>query len=796
MNYSDFLAQKRLVAPSRGFTVAPEQINPLLFPFQRDIVRWALRRGTAALFANVGLGKTAMQLEWAHHVAGHTARPVLILAPLAVAPQTVREGLKFGIAVQVVMDQGDVDRALAGGPRIFITGYDRAHLFDAARFSGVVLDESSVLKHYSKTFFGLTEQFRDVPFKLCATATPAPNEYGEFGNHSTFLGILHFKDVLARWFVGEGDVTRVARLKHYAREDFWRWLTSWSVCISRPADLGPSYDMPGYDLPPLHIHEHRLGAPSASIERAQSAGRLFPDDNPSATAFMKVKRESLNDRVGCAREIVDGIGADEPIVIWCDTDFEADALLAAFPDAAEVRGSHSREHKERTLEAFGAGQVRMLITKPELAGFGLNWQHCCQMVFAGLSFSFERWYQAVGRVHRYGQARDVHIHLVYTETEGNVAQVLRDKQLAFAEMQTEMNAAMRAHGLFREERGMTFQPTTFDTAEGRDWTYYLGDCVPVTASLPDDSVDLCLHSPPFAQLYVYSDKEADMGNAASKAEFFRHYDYLIRELLRVTVPGRCCAVHVKDLPLFINRDGAMGIEPFSDDVAAAYRRAGWVLQSRITVEKDPVIEMRKTNSHGLLFKNWKEHGEKLRVGLPDYVLLFQKPGNCPRPVQHDPLDRTYYGDNPPAEYRYPKLASRKSGQVNTALPVWQNYANPNWSDVEVPLVWTDIDMMDVLNYLVAKNDRDERHICPLQLGLIARVIHWKTNPGDVVFDPFGGIGSTGVKALEMGRRFIGVELKEDYHRLGVQYLQETEFQQRQPTLFDLLEANNGATQPV
>jgi len=788
-DYAEFLRAKRLTVPPVGFEVAPEQVNPLLFPFQRDIVRWALRLGRAALFANVGLGKTAMQLEWARHVADHTGAPVLILTPLAVAPQTVREGQKFGIAVRPALDQGDVDRALATEPvRIFITNYDRAHLFDATQFSGAVLDESSILKHYSTTFFGLTEQFQDVPFKLCATATPAPNEFPEFGNHSTFLGILHFKDMMARWFVGEGDVARMARLRHYARADFWRWLTSWAICISRPADLGPQYAMSGYDLPPLHIHEYRLSAPVASIERAQASGQLFPSDAPSATAFMKVKRESLQERVDCVREIVAGIEASEPIVLWCDTDFEADALQAVFPDAGEVRGSHSREHKTATLEAFSTGQLRLLITKPEIAGFGLNWQHCCRMVFAGLSFSFERWYQAVGRIHRYGQTRDVHIHLVYSETEGNVAQVLKEKQAAFAEMQIEMNAAMREHGLFREERRMTFTPTTFDTAQGHGWTFYLGDCIPVTAGFPDESIDLCLHSPPFAQLYVYSDKEADMGNAASKEEFFEHYEFFIRELLRVTVPGRCCAVHVKDLPLFINRDGQMGIEPFSDDVAAAFRRNGWVLQSRITVEKDPVIEMRKTNSHGLLFKNWREHAEKLRVGMPDYVLIFQKPGECPRPVLHDPLDRTYYGDNPPAEYRYPKLASRKTGQINAALPIWQNYANPNWSDVVVPLVWTDISMTNVLNYLVAKNDRDERHICPLQLDLIARVIHWKSNPGDVVFDPFGGIGSTGVKALDMGRQFVGVELKEDYHRLGVKYLQETEAQLAQPNFFDLVES--------
>ncbi|MBZ0294652.1 MAG: site-specific DNA-methyltransferase, partial [Anaerolineae bacterium] len=240
----------------------------------------------------------------------------------------------------------------------------------------------------------------------------------------------------------------------------------------------------------------------------------------------------------------------------------------------------------------------------------------------------------------------------------------------------------------------------------------------------------------------------------------------------------------------------MGIDPFSDDISAAYRRAGWVLQSRVTVEKDPVVEMEKTNSHGLLFKNWRERAEILRTGLPDYVLIFQKPGDdTEHRVRHDPLDITYYGDSEIAEYRYPKYPKRgTNGRVDKALPIWQEYANPNWTDVTVPLVWSDINQMDVLNYLVAKADKDERHICPLQLDLIARLIQWKSNPGDTVFDPFGGIASTGYKALEMGRQFVGAELKPEYHRLGVKYLKAKEIELSQRTLFDALaEATAEAT---
>ncbi len=808
-DYLQFLERKHITAEPAGFIVDGRAINRKLFKFQRDLVRWALRLGRAALFCQVGMGKTAMQLEWAKHVAAHTGEPVLILSPLAVAPQTVGEGRKFNVPTLHVLDQSEVDAALVdpSGPRVFITNYDRIHLFDASRYGGVVLDESSILKHYTKTFFALTELFADTPYRLCCTATPAPNDFVEFGNHALFLGIMHFKDMLARWFVGEGDIARSARLKGHARTDFWRWLTSWAVCISKPSDLGAQYDMPGYDLPPLHIHEHHVGVPLASIERAHAGGRLMPDTAPSATDFMRTKRESLQVRVERAAVIVAAIPAGEPIVIWCDTDFEADALRAAIPEAEEVRGSHAPKVKEDRLNAFSDGRMRILITKPEIAGFGLNWQHCAHMIFAGVSFSFERWYQAIGRVHRFGQLRDVHIHLIYAETEGDVLQILKDKQRAFADMQAEMSAAIAEHGLVREESKMAFSETTNAIAEGRGWTYYLGDCVEVMRGFDADSIDLTVTSIPFSNLYIYSDKAADVGNAADKAEFFEHMRFVIAELFRITAPGRCCAVHVKDLPLFQNRDGVMGIDPFSDDVTAAFRAGGWVLQSRVTVEKDPVLEMQKTNSHGLLFKNWRERAEILRVGLPDYVLVFQKPGLCARPVSHDPADMTYHGANPPAAYRYPTLPSRKNGAINLGLPIWQEYANPNWTDVVVPLdwsdaldgdallevleargaavspVWNDIRMTDTLNERVARDDKDERHLCPLQLDLIARLIQWKSNPGDVVFDPFGGIASTGVKALESGRQFVGAELKDSYHKWGVKYLKDAETRMNQADLF-------------
>ena len=796
-DYATFLNAKHQIVQPSGFDVSLSDLNPHHRLFQRDTTRWGLKLGRAALFANVGLGKTLMQLDWARLVSIETHKPVLILSPLAVAPQTVREGEKFGIEVRHIQSPKEM-----GGAGVYITNYDRVKLFDADRLGGVVLDESSILKHYTKTFFGLTEKFARVPFRLCATATPSPNDFVELGNHSMFLDYMHFKDMLARWFVGEGKIARKARLKQHARADYWRWLTSWAVCISKPSDLGDGYHVDGYDLPAMNIHEHRLSAPQASIDRAWAKGQLLPESAPSATGFMKAKRESLPGRVAESRDILEGIPSNEPVILWCDTDFEADALVDMLTDFnadfVEVRGKYTPKRKEQTLEAFSRGDTRIIVTKPEIAGFGLNWQHCANMIFAGVSFSFERWYQSVGRVYRYGQTRPVDVHMVYAETEGQVMETLRRKQKDFAEMQEEMNAAMREHGLFRAEDNQTvFASAAVSQEAGDNWTYHLGDCIPTMEKMDADSVDLTVTSIPFSNQYIYSDSNADVGNAANKGEFFDHLSFVIRENYRITRPGRCLAVHVKDLPLFKNRDEVMGIDPFSDDVTAAYRKEGWVLLARITVEKDPVIEMRKTNSHGLLFKSWRERAEILRTGLPDYVLVFQKPGDvADKRITHDPSDKTYYGDNPPGLGDWLTLPSRGTGANNLSLPVWQRYANPNWSDVVVPLVWTDIDQTDVLNYLVAKSDKDERHICPLQLDLIGRVIHWKSNPGDVVFDPFGGIASTGYKALEMGRKFVGVELKAEYHALGLKYLKEAEILAKQPDLWSYAESQKPVVEAV
>jgi len=741
--YREFLNAKMATPRPSGFEVEEGDIHPLLFDWQRRIVQWALSLGKAALFEECGLGKTLQQLEWARIVAERTGGKVLILAPLAVAHQTVAEGRKIDVPVLYCRSQEEADQA---PERIIVTNYDMLKAFEAGAFTGVVLDESSILKAYTgATKRLILESFEATPYKLACTATPAPNDHLELGNHAQFLSVMDSAEMISRWFINDSMQAGNYRLKKHAEEDFWRWVTSWAVCISKPSDLG--YDDDGFLIPPLEVESHLV---AVDHTRAFEHGRLFVDGELSATAMWAEKRATARDRAEVAARLVN----ERPgyWIVWCDTNLEADLLRAMVPEAVEVRGSESIAAKERKLRSFSEGESRVIITKPDIAGFGLNWQHCHQQVFVGVSYSFEKTYQALRRSWRFGQRLPVQAHLIYAESEGNIMETLQTKQEAHRVMQESMNAAMGESGLSHSaERREVVTGQGIYSEAGHDWTMYLGDCVEVAAQLETASVDFSVFSPPFSSLYIYSDNLADMGNSADDAEFFAHFGYLIPELHRVTVPGRLCAVHCKDLPLYRNRDGAAGLKDFPGMIIAAFEAHGWTYHSRVTIWKDPVTEMQRTKNHGLLYKNFRVRGEVTRQGMADYVIVFRKwqgveTTTSPKPVAHDPEE-------------YP-------------LEVWQRYASP---------VWFDIDQTKVLNYLIARENRDEKHICPLQLDVIERCVQLWTNPGDLVLSPFAGIGSEGHVALGLGRRFVGIELKRAYFDIAVRNLKAAE-DSKQPAL--------------
>jgi superfamily II DNA or RNA helicase len=434
VSYEELLARKRPTVASRGID-NHGPINPKLYPFQREMVEWALRLGKAGIFAECGLGKSPVQLEWARHVAEHGR--VLILAPLAVSQQTIREGRKFGVEVRYAKDQGEVS-----GP-ITITNYERLERFDSAEFHGVVADESGILKSFmGKTKRLMMSAFASTPMKLCCTATPAPNDHLELGNHCEYLDVMASSEMISRWFINDTMNFGTYRLKHYAVEGFWDWVSSWARCVGKPSDLRDCYDDSAYELPELKVHRHIVET-DVIADRGE---HLFRIPNLSATAVHRERRRTAPDR---ARHLA-GIVAAEPHeqwLVWCDTDYEADALTGAFKAAgvahAEVRGSQSLEVKEDKLEAFSAGSERVLITKPKIAGFGLNWQHCARVAYIGPTFSWEAWYQSIRRVWRFGQARPVHVHIAMAPTEVDVWSVLMRKKRDHEVMQRNMFAAMR-----------------------------------------------------------------------------------------------------------------------------------------------------------------------------------------------------------------------------------------------------------------------------------------------------------------------------------------------------------------
>jgi len=704
--YHEMLQQKSMSAPKTGLK-RTEPLNPLLFDFQTRIVDWALAKGRAAIFADCGLGKTFMQLEWAKHIPGN----VLILTPLAVGQQTAAEAAKFGIDAAVSRNGESTPDGIT------ITNYQQLHKFNLSEYQGLVLDESSILKAYDgKTRTRIIEAANQVPFRLACTATPAPNDHMELGNHAEFLGAMSRVEMLATFFVHDGGSTSKWRLKGHAVDDFWQWVATWAVAIRTPADMG--FHSAGFDLPNMKVVEH-----VADSDYAQD-GLLFPVAL-SLNEQRAARRHSLDDRVRIISEMVNA--SDEQWIVWCDLNAEGDALTAAIDGAVQVAGADSDDAKTERMLGFSAGDFRVLVTKPQIAGFGMNWQNCHNVAFAGLTHSYERFYQAVRRCWRFGQEHEVRVHVVLSEPERPVLDSIQRKE----EDAAVMAQSMVKHMCRMEDWGglsATKDVYMEDSNSGDGWTMDRGDCVDGVAKMADDSVHYTVFSPPFASLYTYSASVRDMGNCASHSEFFDQFRFLIKDLYRVTMPGRLLSFHCMDLPASKTRDGFIGIHDFRGELVREFVDAGWILHSQVVIWKDPVTAMQRTKALGLLHKQIKKDSCMSRQGLPDYLVTMRKPGDNPERVSH----------------------------TNDTFPVqlWQKYASP---------IWMDIKPNETLQFRSAREDKDERHICPLQLDVIRRALKLWSNEGDLVLSPFAGIGSEGYVALEEGRRFHGFELKATYY---------------------------------
>ena len=721
MDYKDFILQKSKTHIDAGFD--PVEIGGHLFDFQKMIVEWACMRGRAAVFADTGLGKTAMQTEWAKQVCMNTGGNVLILAPLCVAQQTVSEAEKFGIEVKYARHQKD---ACDG---ITITNYEMVEHFDVQSFAGIVLDESSILKsHDSKTRQKIIDMFRDTPYKLSCTATPSPNDHMELGNQAEFLGVMTATEMLAMFFIHDGGDTSQWRLKGHGKSRFWEWMATWAVCIRNPSDLG--FDGGRYVLPGLNIQEHVLPA------EKPMEGQLFSGIAQTLTERRTAKRESMQARVAVAAELVNS--HNRPAIVWCHLNDESAALAKAIPDAVEVTGAMPASEKEAAIMDFTNGKKRVIVTKGSIAGFGMNWQHCHDMVFAGLDDSFENFYQSVRRCYRFGQQHVVNVHLVSSETEGAVKANLERKQAQAIEMSESMVSHMRELTT-KQIKGAKMEKSEYkrEIATGQGWTVHLGDCVEVASEMADNSIDYSVFSPPFASLYTYSNSDRDMGNCKTYSEFYEHFRFLVRQLFRITKPGRLLSFHCMNLQTSKFRDGVIGLHDFRGELTRMFTEEGWIFHSEVCIWKDPVTAMQRTKALGLLHKTIRKDSSMSRQGIPDYLVTMRKPGENAEPISH----------------------------THETFPVdkWQRYASP---------VWMDVNPTRTLQYKTARESDDERHICPLQLDVIERAMELWSNPGDMVFSPFTGIGSEGYVSIEMGRKFVGAELKKSYFELAKRNLSE------------------------
>lgn len=734
MKYEQFLETKKIQIKSYGIEICQEDINPLLFDFQRDIVIWALKKGKACVFAGTGLGKTLIQLEWAKHIINNTNGKILIIAPLAVSQQTVREGNKLNISVNLCKSQKDV---ISG---INITNYERLHKFDINSFIGIVLDESSILKSFTgKIRNTIIDDCIMIPYKLACTATPAPNDHMELGNHSEFIGVMSYNEMLSMFFVHDGGDTSKWRLKGHAKKDFWEWVSSWAVMLSDPNDLG--YDNKKFILPKLNITQDIVDKSNFIVKEAKTL-----------IERRKARKESLEKRVNYISNIVNN--SNDTWIVWCDLNIESDLLKKSINESIEIRGSHDIDYKENMMNSFSKGEIRVLVTKPSIAGFGMNWQHCNNIAFVGLSDSFEQYYQAVRRCWRFGQKKEVNVHIITSEKEGQVVKNIKRKEKDFNRMLKGMIANTQEftrHNI----KDINLEKTEYkeDVVKTDRWTMHLGDCIEVMKNLQDDFIDYSIFSPPFSSLYTYSDSMRDMGNSKTHEEFIIHFKYFINQLYRILKSGRLVSVHCMNLPLVKQRDGIIGLRDFRGEIIKSFQDEGFVYHSEVCIWKNPVTAMQRTKALGLLHKQLKKDSSMCRQGIPDYLITFRKPGDNVEPIEH----------------------------TDSSFPVyeWQRYASP---------IWTDINPSDTLQKTSARENKDERHICPLQLDVIRRALMLWTNEDDIVFSPFAGIGSECYEAVKHGRRAFGIELKESYFKQAVLNMKEAERLSNAPKqiTFDML----------
>ncbi len=824
MDYADFLRQKIKLASSSGFDVADDEINPILKPHQRACVKWAVKGGNRALFERFGLGKTVQQVEIVRLVQARAGGKALIVCPLGVRQEFKRDGAMLGVHFEFIRRPEE----MVEGQDFYLTNYEsiRDGRLDPNLFTVVSLDEASILRSFgSKTYQEFLPLFSRVPFKFVATATPSPNRYKELIHYAGFLGIMDTGQALTRFFQRDSTQANNLTLYPHMEKQFWLWLNSWAVFLQSPADLG--FDATGYDLPPLKIiyHEVQTDLTNAGVER-DGQGLLFRDAALGLQAAAAEKRDSLPARIAKMQEIL----TDDPgchYLIWHHLEAERHAICRALPDAVAIYGTQDLDVREQAIVDFSDGKFQYLAAKPEIAGSGCNFQrHCHKAIFLGIDYSFNDVIQAIHRIYRFLQTQEVEIHIIHSEAEREILRSLQAKWVQHEEMVESMTNIIKEHGLnhisMADVLARTIGVERLEVASER-FTVANNDCVIEAQRQPENHVDLIVTSIPFANHYEYTPSYNDFGYTESNDHFWTQMDFLTPELLRILKPGRMYCCHVKDRILFgnVTGTGVPTVSPFHCEAIMHARKHGFDYMGMITVVTDVVRENNQTYRLG-----WSEQckdGTKMGVGSPEYVLLFRKPqsdrtkGYADDPVKKskDDYTRARWQVDAHAFWRSSgnrlltaeELASLGPGKLAKAFTEFSLHNVYDYQfhvrigeELEVrgalpsdfmslapgshdDAVWHDVNRMITLNGNQTKKGL-QNHVCPLQFDIVDRLIERYSNPGELVYDPFGGLMTVPYRAIFKGRRGQASELNTGYFFDGVQYLKSAERAFSMPTLFD------------
>lgn len=830
MNYDQFLKSKVIIAPESGFDVNPSEVSDALKPHQRDAVIWACKGGRRALFESFGLGKTVQELEFCRLVVKHVGGKALITLPLGVRQEFTRDAVEIlGIEKpEYVRTMNEVEYAKSN---ILLTNYERVRDgdIDPLAFSCCALDEASVLRSFgSKTYQTFLDKFRGVKYKLVATATPSPNKYKELIHYAGFLEVMDTGQALTRFFKRDSTKANNLTLYPHKEEEFWLWVSSWALLLTTPDDLG--YDSTGYDLPPMEVRTHIIRPDYNQAVDRDGQMKMTNDVTMSLSEAAREKRESIRERVTKAKQIVDS-DPDAHFILWHDLEAERAEIMRQIPETVEIYGTMDYDEREKRVIDFSEGRCRLFGTKKELSGQGCNFQrHCHRAIFVGIDYEFNDFIQAIHRIYRFLQNEKVIIDIIYTEAEAPIFQVLMRKWEQHKHLQEKLREIVRTYGLSERMAAIRMQRSIGVKrveVKGQNWTAVNNDCCEETAKMADNSIDLIVTSIPFSNHYEYTASYNDFGHNETTDRFFDQMDFLSPQLLRILKPGRVFACHVKDRVLFGNATG-MGMptmEPFHAQCIQHYMKHGFAYFGMITVVTDVVRENNQTYRLG-----WTEQckdGTKMGVGCPEYILLFRKlPTDRSKAYADVPvtkskeeytraqwqidahgfwrssgdrlitkeelqkadvsklqaLYRKFSRDTVYSYEEHVELAKKldEDGHLPATFMV---VAPGSWSDE----VWDDINRMRTLNTNQSQQKR-VMHVCPLQLDIVDRLINRYSNPGDLVLDPFGGLGTVALEAIKAGRKGYTIELNNDYFRDAVGYLKDYEDTSCETiSLFDLLE---------